>query len=507
LPPQQQEKFMDTSVSKEELQSVLTQLNMTADDPELYCALVGANLEVTALVDAIELPPQTVPARNWWWPEPEDNTLGAWYVRTDIPATGNGMLSGRTIAVKDTVLLAGVPLMAGTSILEGYVPEEDAEIVTRLLNAGATISGKSVCEAYCFSGGSHTSATGPVHNPHNPAHSSGGSSSGSGALVAAGAVDMAIGCDQGGSVRMPSSYCGLVGMKPTFGLVPYTGILGMNPNIDHAGPMTRNVADNALLLQVLAGPDGVDSRQAGAVVGDYAGTLGGGVEGLRIGLVREGFQQDGGDRQVNEKVRAACAHLASLGATITDLSIPMHKLGAGITFAGLQAMMLSMFQQDGCLLERPDVTPEGYLKAQGAWRQRTDELPHNVKLGLLTAQLLQNRYGGTYVSRGMQRLPLVRGAYDKALQDVDILVMPTTPTTAGLLPPENADAATVMGAAFGPLANTAVFNSTHHPALSVPCGMVDGLPAGLMMIGRHWDEATLYRAAQALEESRDWKAV
>ena len=498
---------MDTTVSKDELQTVLTQLSMTVDDPELYRAVIGANLEVTALVDAVELSAPQVPERKWWRPEPQDNALGAWYVRTDIHGAAGGKLAGRTIVLKDTVLLAGVPLMAGTSILEGYVPEEDAEIVGRLLNAGVTISGKSVCEAYCFSGGSHTSATGPVHNPHNPAHTSGGSSSGSGALVAAGDVDMAIGCDQGGSIRMPSSYCGLVGMKPTFGLVPYTGILGMNPNIDHAGPMTRTVADNALLLEVLAGPDDVDSRQAGVMVGNYTGALGGDVSGLRIGLVQEGFEQDGGDSQVNGKVRAACAHLASLGATVRELSIPMHKLGAGVTFAGIQSMMLSMFQMDGCLLERPDVTPEGYLKAQAGWRQRTDELPHNVKIGMLTAQVLKNRYGCTYISRGMQRLPLVRAAYDYALREVDILVMPTTPTTAPLLPPGNADAATVFAASFGPLANTAVFNSTHHPALSVPCGMVDGLPAGLMMIGKHWDEATLYRAAGALEHSQDWRQV
>jgi amidase len=498
---------MDTTVSQEELQTMLAQLNMSADDPELYRVLIGANLEVTALVDAIELPKAEIPERKWWRPKPEDNALGAWYVHTDIRGASSGKLSGRTIVLKDTVLLAGVPLMAGTNILEGYVPQEDAEIVNRLLSAGVTISGKSVCEAYCFSGGSHTSDTGPVHNPHNPAHTSGGSSSGSGALVAAGAVDMAIGCDQGGSIRMPSSYCGLVGMKPTFGLVPYTGILGMNPNIDHTGPMTRNVADNALLLEVLAGPDGVDSRQLGVVQGDYCGAIGGDISGLRIGLVQEGFEQDGGDSQVNESVRAACAHMASLGATVTELSIPMHKLGAGVTLAGFQSLMLSMFHMDGALLERPDVTPEGYLKAQAGWRERADELPHNVKIGLLTAQILKNRYGSTYISRGMERLPLVRAAFDNALQEVDILVMPTTPTTAPLLPPENADAATVMAAAFGPLANTAIFNSTHHPALSVPCGMVDGLPAGLMMIGKHWDEATLYRAAGALEQSQDWRLV
>ena len=492
---------MESQVSAEELQGALAQLNMRTDAPELYCDLVAANLQVTALVDAVELPPFDPIERSWTRPEADANPLGAWYVRTDIRGAETGKLAGRSVAVKDTVLLAGVPLMGGSSILEGYVPQEDAEIVSRLLAAGATITGKSVCEAYCFSGGSHTSDTGPVRNPHNPAHTSGGSSSGSGALVAAGEVDMAIGCDQGGSIRMPSSYCGLVGMKPTFGLVPYTGILGMNPNVDHAGPMTRNVADNALLLEVLAGPDGLDSRQSGVKIGDYTAALTKSAAGLRIGLVTEGFGQEGSDPRVDDKVYAACKRLQTLGASVSELSIPLHTLGAGVTFAGIQSMMISMFHMDGCLLERPDVTPEAYLKIQAGWRERTDELPHNVRIALLTAQILKNRYGYTYISRGMQRLPLIRAAYDEALTQVDILVMPTTITTAAPLPEENADAAAVMRAAFEPLRNTAVFNSTHHPAISVPCGMVDGLPAGMMMIGRHWEEATLYQAAQALEEN------
>jgi amidase len=498
---------VDTKVTSEDLESALKALDMSADTPDVYRALIEANLEVTALVDAIEAPTGEMPSRTWEQPKPDQNALGAWHIRTEIPPTGEGKLSGRTIALKDNVLLAGVPLTAGSDILQGYIPDRDAEIVSRLLNAGATITGKSVCEAYCFSGGSHTSDSGPVRNPYNPAHTSGGSSSGSGALVAAGEVDMAIGCDQGGSVRIPASYCGLVGLKPTYGLVPYTGILGMNPNIDHAGPMTRTVEDNALLLEVLAGPDGVDSRQPPFAVPHYSEAVKQGTAGLRIGLLTEGFTQDGGDPRVNDKVRAACALLEKAGAEVSEISVPMHVLGAGVTFAGIQSMMVSMFHHDGCILERPDVTPEGYLGAQAGWRARADDLPHNVKVGLLTAEIVRQRAGYTYITRAMQRLPLVRAAYDTALADIDILALPTTITTAPLLPPDNADPAEVIGAAFGPLINTAPFNSTHHPALSVPCGMLDGLPVGMMMVGRHWEESILYRAAHALEQSGDWRAL
>ena len=152
-------------------------------------------------------------------------------------------------------------MMNGTSTLEGYVPDVDATIVTRILDAGGFILGKAVCESLCFSGGSHTSDTGPVRNPHNTDYTTGGSSSGSAALVAAGEVDLAIGGDQGGSIRIPASWCGIYGLKPTYGLVPYTGIFPIELTLDHTGPMARSVADVALLLEAIAGPDGLDPRQ------------------------------------------------------------------------------------------------------------------------------------------------------------------------------------------------------------------------------------------------------
>ena len=210
--------------------------------------------------------------------------------------------------------------------------------------------------------------------------------------------------------------------------------------------MTTTVADNAQLLGVLAGPDGVDSRQSAVDTQDYTPALEGGAAGLRIGIVTEGFGQEDGDPRVDKKVLAACKRFTELGASVSEISIPMHVHGAGITFAGIQSMMTSMFHMDGCLLERPDVTPESYLKVQAGWRERVDELPHNVKIGLLSARILHNRFGYTYISRAMQRLPLVRAGYDHALTGVDILLMPTTITTAPPLPPENANAAEVVGA-------------------------------------------------------------
>src|SRR5262245_24640218 len=267
-------------------------LHLDAADPAFFRSLlVGSFATSVALLDALPdgLPPVRYPRTPGTRPPAEENPLGAWYVKTRIEGAPRGPLAGRTVALKDNVLLAGVPMMNGTTLLEGYVPPVDATVATRILDAGGIIAGKAVCDSWCFSGGSHTADTGAVRNPHDPTRSAGGSSSGSGALVAAGEVDFAIGCDQGGSIRVPASFCGVVGLKPTHGLVPYTGILSLEPTIDHAGPITRSVADNALLLGAIAGPDGLDPRQAGVRTDDYLGALGRGAEGLRIGVLREGF--------------------------------------------------------------------------------------------------------------------------------------------------------------------------------------------------------------------------
>ena len=183
-----------------------------------------ANAYATLDTTPDELPAVRYPRGQFHRPSAEENPHGAWYIKTSIKGQPGGKLAGRRVALKDNVCLAGVPMMVGAQLLEGYVPDVDATVVERILDAGGEIAGKAVCEYYCVSGGSHTSSTGPVHNPRKRGYTTGGSSSGSAALVAAGDVDMAIGGDQAGSIRIPASHCGIVGLKPTFGLVPYTGI-------------------------------------------------------------------------------------------------------------------------------------------------------------------------------------------------------------------------------------------------------------------------------------------
>ncbi len=501
-------RTMDTSISIDELAEVMAELGMTAADAPLYKDVVESNIAVMAASDNFAWPQAPQITREYTFPADTENPHGAWYVRTHINTSDSGRLAGMRIAVKDNLLLAGVPLMNGTPILEGYVPAEDAEIVTRMLDEGATIVGKTVCEAYCFSGGSHTSAPRPVSNPHNPAHAAGGSSSGSGVVVATGEVDAAIGCDQGGSIRMPSSFCGIVGMKPTWGLIPYTGILGMNPNIDHTGPMTANVADNARLLEVLAGPDGEDSRQINTPreAVPYTQALQSvDLAGVKVGIVQEGFGLPPSEPEVDAKVQAAALSLGSLGADITQISVPMHTQAGAVTFGSLQGMSTSMFNLDGCLLERPDLVPVGYVEKQHGWRERADEMPANVKTVLICSEVARRRAGYRYLAQAMQGVRLLRQAYDDALAQVDVLVMPTTPMKATVLPAEDAGPDEVVGLAFAPTTNTSAFNQSHHPAISVPCGLVDGLPVGMMLVGRFYEEALLYKVAHAFEQAQDWR--
>ena len=280
---------------------------MTMGDEELksYDALMQANYLAYDAVDAMAdyVPPVKYPRTPGYRPEGEENKYNAWYVKTEVKGAPSGKLAGKKIALKDNVSLAGVPMMNGASTLEGYTPDVDATIVTRILDAGGTIVGKTHCEYFCFSGGSHTCAAGAVHNPHKMGYSSGGSSSGSAVVVATGEVDMAIGGDQGGSIRIPSAFSGTYGMKGTFGLVPYTGVMPIEITIDHTGPMTRNVRDNALLLEVLAGADGLDPRQGTPKVSNYTEALGGGVKGLCIGIVKEGFGLPSSEADVDAKVK------------------------------------------------------------------------------------------------------------------------------------------------------------------------------------------------------------
>ena len=282
-------------------------LELTPEDANSFVGLLAGIKASYDRLDAMVEPRLEVryPRTCGRQPADAENRYNAWSFKTEIKGATSGPLAGKTFAIKDNMCVAGVPMMNGSRVLEGYVPEIDATVVSRILDAGGTIVGKTVCEDLCFSGGSHTSKPLPVRNPKKPTHSAGGSSSGSAVAVATGEADMALGGDQGGSIRMPASWCGIYGLKPTHGLVPYTGIFPIELTLDHCGPMARTTQDVALLLSVIAGPDGMDPRQINVHTQDYLQAIGQGAKGLKIAMVKEGFGREDSEKVVDETVRKA----------------------------------------------------------------------------------------------------------------------------------------------------------------------------------------------------------
>jgi amidase len=461
-------------------------------------------------LQAVDPVPQVgYPRTPGYRPGSNEDPLNAWYRKTSIKGAPEGKLKGMTAALKDNVLVAGVPMMNGSSFLDGYVPELDATVVTRLLDAGAEITGKLHCEYFCLSGSSHTNATGACHNPWKRGHSAGGSSSGSGAAVAAGEVDLAIGGDQGGSIRIPASFCGIVGMKPTHGLVPYTGIMSMEVTIDHAGPMTRTVAENALMLEVIAGPDGYDVRQnPDYAPPQYTKYLDQGVKGLRIAVVKEGFGLPESDPAVDAKVKAAASALAELGAIVEEVSCPMHTEAVNFFMPmAAEGMVRQVFDGNGVASGANGLYSTTLTDRFRGWKERADEFPDTVKVFMLLGRAMADMHGGKIWAKALNLRRSLRARYAAFMRDYDILLMPTTPMTAPELPPTDAPREVYLKKAWEMLANTAPYNATGMPSITLPCGLAAGLPVGLMLTGRMYDEATLYRAAYAFEQRQDWKTL
>ena len=473
---------------------------------ETYTTLLGGAFASYEAVEELyaQIAPQVPPGRSATRPDDADNPLGAWYVRTEIHGADHGPLAGRTVAVKDNIEVAGIPMMNGSHTLEGFVPSRDATVVSRLLAAGATITGKAVCEDLCFSGGSHTSRTGPVRNPWDPSRTTGGSSSGSAALVAAGEVDVALGGDQGGSIRMPAAFSGIVGHKPTHGLVPYTGAFPIELTLDHLGPMTRTVADAAAVLDVLAGRDGLDPRQPADLVPEqYAAALTGDVSGMRVGVVAQGFGfEELSEPGVDETVRAAAGRLGELGIEVVDVDLPWHRHAMHVW---------NVIATDGAAIQMVD--GEGY--GHNYWglydpelvahygRQRrevADRWSPTVTLVALAGRWSAEQLHTRHYAMARNLAYEVRGHYDEALADVDLLLMPTVPMVAREIPAPDDPLEIRIARGLEMIVNCAPFDVSGHPGTSVPAGLSEGLPVGMMLVGRRYADATCLKVAHAFEQ-------
>lgn len=429
-----------------------------------------------------------------------EDPYNAWITRCDISERHDGRLAGWDIAIKDNIAVGGVEMTCGSEVMEGFTPRADATLVSRLLGAGGRIVGKTNLDDMAFSGNGHSSAFGPTLNPHDPNHLSGGSSGGSAIAVATEEVKVAIGGDQGGSIRAPASWSGLVGHKPTHGLVPYTGCVGIDNTLDHAGPIGRDVETVAETLTVLAGSDHRDPRQPNTVpTCDYASELEGNVEDLRIAVLEEGFSQPEHESGVNDQVRATLADLEDVGATVESVSIPIHDDAADIYSVSLAEGFLAAFRGEGLGHNWKGWYNTDWAREFGRLRrEKGGQFPPTVKFTLLLGAYASDEYRSEYYAMAMNLRNRLTDEYDEVLNTHDVIAMPTTPMTAHEWKPDQ-DTIEFIGDAWGNLANTSAFNMTGHPSVSVPAGSVDGLPVGLMLTGAAFDDTTVLDAAHAVE--------
>lgn len=492
-----------------ELAAISADLGLDLDESaleEFAAAAQGPIENVYRPLAAIGDPPLEPARRNPGRPPTAaENARNAWAWRCEIEGVSAGPLAGRSVGIKDCISIAGMPMRMGSSLFEGFEPDRDATVVERILAAGGRIIGTTVATAFCFDAGGLTCEPGPQpENPHDRARLPGGSSSGSGVAVAGGEVDLALGTDTGGSVRIPASWCGCIGLKPTYGLVPYTGSAPAEISHDHIGLFARDTKDCATMLEALAGPDGEDPRASftPGYVPFRADSIRGGVEGLRIGLLDEGFGLPGASEpDVDELVAAAARRLEQAGAEVIEVSVPEHRQAlfawSAISFEGTLGLLLRGAGYGTNWRGRYDERLMGRMAA--VVRDRAAELPDTVKYVLLVASYV-NRHAHLVNYGKAQNLALrIRAAYGEALRDVDALVLPTTPMKARLRPIQPS-LSEYLDAALGNLANVVPYNLTGSPAMSIPCGISDGLPVGMMIVGRWFDEEVVLRIARAHEE-------
>lgn len=462
-------------------------------------------------------PPMLSGARKpGYQPSPEEDPLNAWMWKCRIEGTAEGLLTGKTVSYKDHIAVAGMPMSFGSFALEDFIPDFDATVVTRVLQEGGTIIGKHVMNGLSggFGTGGGIGDYGRPLNPHNPDHVTGGSSSGSAAAVAAGEVDISFGGDQGGSIRIPAAFCGIVGHKPTFGLVSHFGIgFGSDQSIDYTGPMTRIVEDAAAALQATAGYDPYDPRQSRAVPTslDVLGQLADGISGLRIGVLEEGFED--AEVDVHDRVMAAIDILARAGASVSKISIPEHHTIRAAHAALNSEGALALFKTGFFGAFTKTYYPASLISAiNKMWASQADVLTPRSKLSLIAAELSRRNYHGRVYAKAQNVRPTYVKAYDTALATVDVLVMPTCLMTA----PKNHKPESYLEAVEDNLTmlnrsgsrNTMPFNYTGHPALALPVGKSSaGLPVSMQLVGRFFDDPLLMRVAYAYQHSTDWDKI
>ncbi|EXJ96133.1 hypothetical protein A1O1_01259 [Capronia coronata CBS 617.96] len=555
-----------SQITIDDLKSLAARFNIQFEqgqDEEAYLKLLQAAEAIYEYFETVDdyihpalIPVPTVSERRYWKPRPEDNVLNAWSHRCELKAAKpeTDLLAGRSVAFKDNICVGGLPTTIGTrpTLLskEGKnypLSTIDAIVVSRILNAGATVKGTTTCETYSASTLSSTSFSGPVQNPWANGYNASGSSSGSGALMGSNvvsklrgtnfgdSVDMAIGGDQGGSIRLPAAYNGCYGMKATHGLIPYTGVMSLSPMLDNVGPMASNLQDIALLLQVLAGYDGMDARMTAESplrdnVLDYPAfvresfaeaqsTASQRRSSFRVGLLKESFHMPGMDPAVAKQVyETAKQSFENMGVDVVEVSVPLHADGPLIWTASTRATMADWAiasKTPGYLSYQPPHMNLQWPPTQDMYETLTDTNPTIMNL-IFSSVFLKEKYGPGVEAKAHRKVFQLRQAYDEALRQVDVLI---TPTNLGLAAPHpelkrDGKRTAIMeriNPAIGLSSNTCPFNATGHPAMSVPCGFGKddktghSLPVGMQIVGRRWDEKMVLKAAAFFEVGQQCK--
>ena len=423
----------------------------------------------------------------------EQSEYNAFVTETTIEGADDGPLAGRTVAVKDNISTEGVRTTCGSAMLADYVPPYDATVVQRLKDAGATIVGKTNMDEFGMGSTTETSAFGPTENPAAPGRVPGGSSGGSAAAVAGGLADIALGTDTGGSVRNPAAFCGVVGIKPTYGLVSRYGLVAYANSLEQVGPLAPTVEEAAALLDVVAGPDERDAttRDAGGNA-DYAAAADGDVEGTTVGVATE--LVEGADEGVRESFEAALDDLRDRGAETVEVSLPSVE-------TAVQAYYVIAMSEASSNLARYDGVRYGVSGGyEGNWNEsfadaREEGFGEEVKRRvLLGTYALSAGYHDKYYAKAQDARSWVQQDFDEAFEEADVLASPTMP-----VPPfelgESLDDPLQLYLAD---ANTVPVNLANLPAISVPAGEADGLPVGVQFVGPTFGESEIIRVASAL---------
>ena len=411
-----------------------------------------------------------------------------------------GPLAGLPLAIKDNLCTRGIRTTCSSRMLENFVPPYESTVTGRLWEAGAVLMGKTNLDEFAMGGSTETSAFGATANPWNTDHVPGGSSGGSAAAVATGSCLAALGSDTGGSIRQPASFCGVVGLKPTYGRVSRWGLVAFASSLDQVGPFASSVVDAAELLQVIAGPDPRDSTCLNVKVPDFSAGLNKSIRGIRVGLIRECFEAEGLDPEVRASTQAAAAQLESLGAELVEVNCPRFD-------DGIATYYVIAPSEASANLARYDGVKYGFradnadsLAAMTA-RSRAEGFGAEVQRRILIGTYaLSAGYVDAYYRKAQQVRTLIRNDFDAAFQSADVLLTPTAPTTA-FRTGTHADDPLAMY-----LADllTVPVNLAGLPAISVPCGFSSGgLPIGMQLIGNVLDEARLLQVAHQYEKVAD----